>query len=292
LLGTLPIQFPVLTNIPFSSERLFISQSRKCINELWDILVDQELSPKVYLGLYETNSEIDWIMHDYHSHFDFNPCTSENIHEWLSKSRIELQKKNEHIGLELDLPIEWASWIQHSGLLPKWDTIDAINTFKEFELNTQDGPLVQKPVYVGLDSHQEFDLLSDMVSNLSLENHQSSVTLQKGLQQFFESCCTITTFDIKENSTQHAGTDNIFQKMLINPEHIQNYVDVLSACTHSQGPDYKTRLLRKVSRDNVISNQVLNYILKNLDGRVNFIIIDRDIYPYLSNSLWNNGWIQ
>jgi hypothetical protein len=294
VLGVLPIQFPMLHKIPFSAQNVFAASSRLAVDEIWSELADSGQKTSLSLIMYESRDQFNWMVNEYWSVYEdiFNnvPEDFSDMNGWAETCRDKLTERNQQLDMELDVPEEWLLWMNHTGLVPKVELIEAFRTIEEYKANTTDGPTIGNSSLVSLPYEAEFDLVSSTVSRLRDSMRGSKSSIRDALENFFENCCDISSEEISANSTGHTGSDSLLQKLLIKPNDMVRYFDVLQECMDPQGNEFTSRLLQKLATDQVICGQIIVDLESKLDGQVKMIVTDRDIYPSLKLELHRKGW--
>jgi hypothetical protein len=294
VLGVLPIQFPMLSTIPFSAQKTYTASSRLAIDEIWSELADSGQESSISLTMYETKEQFNWMLNEYWSVyqdvFHSFPEDFSDMSRWAETCREQLIERNQQLDIELDVPEEWLLWMNHTGLIPKVEIIEAFRTIEEFKLNTTDGPTIADCRLVNLPYEEEFEMISTISSKLRQNIRGSNASIRDALENFYENCCDIGSEDVAAIATGHIGSDSIIQKMLIKPDDMIRYFDTLEGCMDPQGNEFTSRLLEKLATDQVIYTQIIKDIEANLNGQVKIVVADRDIYPSLKKDLYRKGW--
>jgi hypothetical protein len=293
ILGTLPVNIPKITTIPFSSQMAFMSQSEVLIDKLW-VELNDKLEPNnqnFTLLINETVSQTNWLVDEYKPFYDkiFKDNKDFNIENYLRNSKLIIQNCNKYMEIGLDIPQEWIQIMESSNIVPYLEEVFAINALSKYV--SENEKIKPKVSCIAMDPSQEYirfnDTLQLLKSNPAVK--QSTNTLQESLADFYENCYNLSIQTISEIKTKSIATDSIIQKMVIQPNDMKLYKDILSQHSESLG-EFKLKLEQKEAREIVISEHIKGVVGANLDGGTFLVMVDRELVPKLKLGLWNAGF--
>jgi hypothetical protein len=299
VLGTLQINIPVSKTIPFSADTKLEFQSAVAVQELWNDLTEKYenkaiKSSRFTLVLNETVQQTNWLVNEYmpfyRLYFENN---SIDIDSFFRRSQNIINRSNTFMDIGLDIPHDWIGLMESSHLLPNVEPIAAINALQEF--NSPHEILHPKVSCIALEESLEYQKYKDETEKVKAlfpikqgAESNSNVEILDSLADFYESFYGISKETMGKIDTGCIAADSLIQKMIIHPQDMKTYCDIIFRSSASLNSSFRQRIIEKAARENVRIVNIIETIKANLNGDNYLLIVDRDLLPGIATMLWSN----
>jgi hypothetical protein len=134
--------------------------------------------------------------------------------------------------------------MSHTGLLPKWDVIEAISAYRIYNPE-------RNASFIGIEIDEDDKELKATIQRISSLDgpNLNNFDLAKEMRHFYNTKLGISESLLSDSKTGNIRSDAMIQNLVIPPSLLEEYESILVSGASTQGPEFAKRLTYKRAKN-------------------------------------------